>query len=216
MTKAFSEKELDIAQDLLGEAVEYAVEVLQLDADFFLDLFIRSGYAEQYERGNPRVLFGWSGTELADHVLMESELDFPGGPPVRSKEYSPWYWAGWILAFYQWESGLPFSRIREFLPLGDIVLMYHPLHEAPEEAFRDVAEKRRREAFRRGLRLKTLRTAAGLSQRELAERSGVGIRAIQQYEQGAKRIEMASGRTLYNLSYILRCHMEDLLDLPVE
>lgn len=216
MRHPYEEQYLDIAQDSLGEAVDFAVNVIGMDGDYFMHLFVKSGYAEQFERGDPRVLFGMSGTELVDQVMIACDQILPENEPQEVDSYSSWYWAGWILAYYQWESGLPFSRIREFLPLEDIVLMYRPLHEAPEETFVVTANQIREKQFRRGGRLKALRTAAGFSQRQLAEQSGVGIRAIQQYEQGAKRIELASGRNLYSLSQVLQCHMEDLLDFPME
>ena len=216
MNRLYDKKYLEIAQDSLGEAVDYAVNAIGMEGDFFLKQMIRSGYAELFEQGDPRVLFGMSGSELVDHILMECGLDLPSQSPLDSESYSSWYWAGWILAYYQWESGLPFSRIREFLPLEDIVMMYHPLHEAPENKFVETAENLRRTTFRRGVRLKRLREDSGFSQRQLSERSGVGLRAIQQYEQGAKRIEQASAGTLYALSRTLHCHMEDLLDLPVQ
>lgn len=216
MRHSYEEQYLEIAQDSLGEAVDFAVNAIGMDGDYFMDLFIQSGYAEKFQRGDPRVLFGMSGTELVDQVMITCEQILPEQEPQETDSYGSWYWAGWILAYYQWESGLPFSRIREFLPLEDIVLMYHPLHEAPEETFVETANRIRQQKFHRGGQLKALRTGAGLSQRQLAEQSGVGIRAIQQYEQGAKYIEQASGRTLYSLSQVLHCHMEDLLDFPIE
>lgn len=216
MNHLYEEQYLETAQDSLGEAVDFAVNALDLDADYFLRLFIRSGYAEDFKRGDPRVLFGMSGTELVDRVLYECNLTLPETDLQESDSYGAWYWAGWILAYYQWETGLPFERILEFLSLNDIILLYDPLHEAPESKFLRTAERLRKKQFVRGARLKTLRQAAGLSQRQLAERSGVGIRAIQQYEQGAKHIEMASGLSLYRLSQVLHCRMEDLLDFPTD
>lgn len=59
--------------------------------------------------------------------------------------------------------------------------------------------------------LKEYRTKAGLSQSQLAKESGVNVRMIQQYEQGVKKINKASGETIYRLSQALGCQMEDLL-----
>ena len=52
----------------------------------------------------------------------------------------------------------------------------------------------------------------GLSQSELARRANVGLRAIQMYEQRNKNINHAQGATLYRLSRVLGCGMEDLLE----
>lgn len=60
--------------------------------------------------------------------------------------------------------------------------------------------------------LKEYRTKAELSQSQLAKESGVNVRMIQQYEQGVKKINKASGETIYRLSQALGCQMEDLLE----
>lgn len=63
------------------------------------------------------------------------------------------------------------------------------------------------------MRLKDFRIAAGLSQSELAARSGVSLRTLQEYEQGRKPINMAAGIKLYNLAKALGCRIEDLLEI---
>ncbi len=60
--------------------------------------------------------------------------------------------------------------------------------------------------------LKELREACGLSRKELAERSGVNLRSLQDYEQGHKCIASMKGETLYRLSISLGCRMEDILN----
>lgn len=59
--------------------------------------------------------------------------------------------------------------------------------------------------------LKELREMSGLSRKELAERSGVNLRSIQDYEQGHKDISRAKGETLYRLSLAIGCTVEQLL-----
>lgn len=66
------------------------------------------------------------------------------------------------------------------------------------------------------MNLKQFRIAAGLSQSQLAEASGVNLRMIQHYEQGTKDINKAESLTLYKLSQSLNCNMEELLNLPKE
>lgn len=60
--------------------------------------------------------------------------------------------------------------------------------------------------------LKDKRQAAGLSQAQLAEKSGVSIRMIQYYEQGAKDINKAALETGIALSEVLGCDPKDLLE----
>ncbi len=57
-----------------------------------------------------------------------------------------------------------------------------------------------------------IRTAYGCTQAELAERSGVGLRSIQMYEQRNKDINKANADTLYRLAKVLGCAMEDLIE----
>ena len=55
----------------------------------------------------------------------------------------------------------------------------------------------------------------GLSQVALAEKSGVSLRAIQQYEQRCKDINHGQGASLYRLAQTLGCRIEDLLEYPL-
>lgn len=60
--------------------------------------------------------------------------------------------------------------------------------------------------------LKEMRKNAGYSQSELASRSGINLRSLQDYEQGHKAIASAKGETLYRLSHILGYSIEDILN----
>ena len=60
--------------------------------------------------------------------------------------------------------------------------------------------------------LKRIRTSYGCTQAELAKRSGVSLRSIQMYEQRNKDINKASAETLYRISKVLGCAIEDLLE----
>ena len=60
--------------------------------------------------------------------------------------------------------------------------------------------------------LRRMRLAAGYSQSRLARLSGVNIRNIQLYEQGAQDINRASASTLAALARSLSCSIEDLME----
>ena len=62
-------------------------------------------------------------------------------------------------------------------------------------------------------KLQELRKSQGLTQKDLAYLSEVNQRLIQDYEQGHKNINGASGIRLYKLSKALHCSIEDLLEL---
>ena len=60
--------------------------------------------------------------------------------------------------------------------------------------------------------LQIARVSRGMSQRDLADASGVTLRAIQQYEQGNRPIEGAKLETLCRLCVALDCKIADILD----
>ena len=54
--------------------------------------------------------------------------------------------------------------------------------------------------------------AAGLSQSQLAELSGMSVRSLQHYEQGSRDINKAQGLTLLALARALNVTIEDILE----
>ena len=58
------------------------------------------------------------------------------------------------------------------------------------------------------LTLKKLRQAKGFTQKELAEKVGIRWQVLSSYEQGFRRPDLV---TLYNLSVVLGCSMDDLV-----
>lgn len=61
-------------------------------------------------------------------------------------------------------------------------------------------------------KLKWIRTMRGMSQSQLARAAGVSVRAIQNYEQRQRRIDLATGTMLYRLATALDVTMEQLLE----
>ena len=59
--------------------------------------------------------------------------------------------------------------------------------------------------------LKGIREERGLSQSQLAEKSGVSVRMIQYYEQGVKDIAKTQAQTVLSLAKALECTVEDLI-----
>lgn len=59
--------------------------------------------------------------------------------------------------------------------------------------------------------LSEIRKSRKMTQKELAQRSGVNFRSLQDYEQGHKKLTSASGDILLRLSTVLGCTMEYLL-----
>ena len=89
--------------------------------------------------------------------------------------------------------------------------MYKVYHEMDLSNFvADMDERYNRVVLE--TKLKTIRESRGLTQGELAELSGVTKRSITLYEQTVNAIDNAQAQTLYKLSRVLGCTIEDLLE----
>ena len=64
MIHAYDNQYLDDAMKCLGEAIDYVANSCKIQMDSFLELFIGTGYAEQFALGVPKIVSGVSGTEL--------------------------------------------------------------------------------------------------------------------------------------------------------
>lgn len=209
MTHAYGEEYLNDAMKNLGEALDYAVNACGINADAFMELFIASGYADRFGKGNPKTVSGLSGTELVMEVINKSgkSIDYPKSQ--IEYECSPEYWSGWILAYYQWHTSRSFRDIHENISMREILKLYSTHHEASEEKFVDTVNAiiNRKD---RPTKLQVQRKICGYSQRELSEKSGVNIRTLQQYELGTKDIRKASVQTIISLTDVLGCQSEDI------
>ena len=115
------------------------------------------------------------------------------------------------MAEYQWFSGRRFKDIFERISLSQVIDMYSVYHEMDISQFIDTMEKFYNEAILE-TKLKRIRENRGISQSELAKLSGVKLRSIQMYEQRNKDINKASVATVYRLSKVLGCTIEDLIE----
>lgn len=215
MTHAYNKSYLSNAKNRLAQFFDYTINDCKFNSDWTAMMFVQSGYAEQFERGNPAVLAGMSGIELAHRVINKIYKGKELPPPSFRDDKSPEYWAGWALAEYQWYTGKRFKDIFEYAPLSKIVSMYSIYHEMDITQFIDTLNQLydKKDA---DTKLKQIRESRGLSQAELAVESGVHLRSIQMYEQKANDIDKAQAKTLYKLSRVLGCEIEDLLENPMD
>ena len=203
MIRAYNEMYLNDAMYTLAEVFSYVPDARQ--ADFLFQRFVMSGIAYQFGNGNPRYI------NMPSQALFY-EIVGNSMPLIRPRGIgrSPEYWCGFVLAYYQWYTGLSFERIGVHLPPSMIINMYHPLHEADLQKFVDVANSI---VFRRETNLARYRKNANMTQEQLAEYSQVSVRSIQMYEQRRLDSNTAPDNKLFRLSRTLGCSIEDLLEM---
>lgn len=211
MIRAYDKVYLDKAQTALGYMLDFAVYDLKYDITEFFNLFINSGIAKRFGTGDFTVIVGMSGVELAYEVLEKSGIEYNRIKPNYTFNRSEEYWTGWALAYYQWETSMSFAEIVKYIPIADIIALYSPYHEMDIRQFVDKMNAMYR-AAKPQTNLKLLRMRVGLSQRELADMSGIPVRTIQQYEQRQKNINKAQAEYVVMLAKVLCCEVDDLIE----
>ena len=208
---AYDKAYLEDAMSNLAVMLDYG-SMTYGDPELFFDRFLVSDISKQFGSGNPRYIAGMSGIELAEKVIEDT-----GGTPVYA-EYRTFgrtatYWAGWALAYLQWYTGYSFEKINEWgVTISFLLNLYPTHHEADISKIIDTVTTRIAENKGKSVNtLKRQRKAAGLTQQELANKSGVKLRMIQAYEQGYQDISKAEALNVIKLARVLNCHPENIL-----
>lgn len=211
MICAYYKGYLENARTALGRMLDFSVYELKYELAEFFAMFLSSGVAERFGRGDFTLLVGKSGVELAYEVLDQVGVSYERGTVNYTANRSEEYWTGWALAYYQWKTSLTFDEIEQFMPITNIRAMYSSYHEMDIRHFVDKMNEQYHIA-RPQTNLKRMRLRAGFSQRELADLSDVPVRTIQQYEQRQKNINKAQVEYLLMLAQALCCRVEDLVE----
>lgn len=209
--RAYDELYLFGAQNILGHCVDFAIMTLAVEPNTFGNALAVSESAKQFSQGNPRYIAGMNGCELARSILDDAGISYPESADEMYLDRSVEYWAGWALAYYQWQTALPFMEILRAVSLEDIIRMYPLYHEMDLSHFTEQMDHLMKETYPQ-TRLRQRRSNCGLSQSELAKEADVPLRQIQLFEQGQRDINKTSAITLLKLSKALNCRMEDLLE----
>jgi DNA-binding Xre family transcriptional regulator len=211
MTSAYNADYLPGAMESMGEMLDYAVNTCRLPLDDFWALFLATGYADQFGSGVPKVVAGYTGTELTWEVLRKAGLEGNYPEPQAERGDSPEDWCGRNVAYFQWFTGRTFKNICRTLSMEDICKLYPNLRRASEKKIVETLSQMLDREYA-PTRLSALRMAACYSQRQLAEKSGISQRIIQGLESGAEPINQASGAIIQALARALGCRMTDLLE----
>lgn len=209
--RAYNISYINSAMSCLGEMMDYAVNSCGIEADVFFDLFIGLGYASAFESGMPKYVVGMSGRELAQRIIDESGI---ATDLYNNQIYPDIFWCGWILAYYQWYTAMPFIDIREHITFDYLHSAYPALHTAGEDkavaVFSEIIKKEQRMS-----RIQSARLNYGYSQRQLAQASEVNLRTLQEYENKRRDINLASGAVLLRLAKTLSCNIEDIMEYDI-
>ncbi len=212
MKNVYSVDYLDEAMQSLGEAFDYAVNACKLDLEIFFEIFISSKIADLFEKNSPKYVVGISGSELVLKTLEKAGLSTDNCPDRQTDfGFSKEYRCGSVLAYYQKKSGRSFRNIKEVLSIEDIYGLYPILQKYSEDKFVDVIER----VIKKNsdiTRLQSMRKKRGISQRALAQLSGVNLRTLQQYEVGSKDINKAAVTSVIALATALSCRVEDITE----
>lgn len=210
MTCAYDELYLLLAQRMMGDMYDYAVNTLGIDLIRFHQMFLVSGIAKQISIGNPTYIAGMNGCEVAKQICEICTGRYPEADDVMYIDKSAEYWLGWALAYYQWESVKDFKLIDHACPIDEIYGMYSSMHEADISVFVETMDEKINEYMNES-RLKRLRKYAKMTQSELANEAKVPLRQIQLFEQGYRDIAKSQVNTVMNLANALHCNVEDLI-----
>lgn len=205
---AYSQLYLAKSSRTLGNMLHDAVLEYGIDGTDFLERFIQSGIAEQFENGNPKYIAGKSGLELFLDIMEITTGARPHVDIIESYDRSDVYWVGWVLAHYQWYSNRTFRSILDVISFEDMLGLYGTLHEADITKNYEIFDAH---FAMSESRLKAIRKRSHLTQDELSQKSGVAINTIRAYEQKTKDINKAQIDILSRLSNALKCDVAELL-----
>lgn len=211
MIHAYQEIYLSKSQQVLGDAFDYAINFCHIPSDDFIKLFLVSSISKKIEEGDVNYILGKSGIDIVLEIVKETTGKVIEAKSIESINRSKEYWIGWVIGYYQWYSDRKFFEIFQAVSFNDLENMYYTLHEADISKFVEIVNQRIKDVFSE-TKLKHFRLISGCSQLELSKKSGVSLRSIQMYEQRNKDINKASVETLYRLSKVFGCSIEDLME----
>lgn len=211
MIHAYQEIYLSKSQQVLGDAFDYAINFCRIPGDDFIKLFLVSSISKKIEEGDVNYILGKSGIDIVLEIVKETTGKVIEAKSIESINRSKEYWIGWAIGYYQWYSDRKFFEIFQAVSFNDLENMYYTLHEADISKFVEIINQRIKDVFSE-TKLKHFRLISGCSQLELSKKSGVSLRSIQMYEQRNKDINKASVETLYRLSKVFGCSIEDLME----
>ncbi|MDO4198896.1 MAG: helix-turn-helix transcriptional regulator [Erysipelotrichaceae bacterium] len=209
MIYAYDEFYLDQVMNNIGNMLDYVVYDLKINPDTFFKMFLDSGAARKIELGFIPYLSGKSGVEMAIDILEDSNYNVALLEPREKDDYSDMFWAGWVLAYYQWYRNISFEKIWESIPIYSIRAMYYPFHEADITKAVDIMDSMMKKKEKIDIRF--IRRIRGMTQAELAHAANMSISQIQRLEYGNRKTDNLTLKTALSLAAALNVDVEELI-----
>lgn len=222
---AYNKILLDEVKNNFGAMLDCGINALGFESKAFYNMFLTSKMSKRINSGDCYIISTLGGVELAElivnhamnnsryvHVKRASDSEFNTrlNNAIVHKE-SKEYWAGSVIAEYAWEKNMSYQELNRYIGIEEVVSLY--------DSFGDVdylMVSIRIDEMIKGKKtisnLKVRREKVGLSQRDLANATGIPVRTIQQYEQRQKRINKASAEYLVKMSTVLKCDVRDIME----
>ena len=211
MMYAYDELYLRNARTALANCLDYAVYSLGYDLEVFYQMFLKCDLTDRFEKGDPFLVAGHSGVELALMVVEKNTGRYEAKDRIYHDGKSREYWCGWTIAYYQWYTGCSLRQLDREVPITSVMLMYDKYHEMDIMHFVERVDEFR-QAGRVITYLKMMRQVSGLSQSELSRRTGIPLKTLQHYEQGTKSLAKANASYVLDLARVLGCDPRRLIE----
>ena len=211
MNNGIKELYFDDVIQTVGDIFDYSLGDFEMSPDLFTTMFINSHVFKMIENYNPFYVGGRSGIDIACETILHNYDNIKLPTHIFREQKSRYFWSGWALAQFQMQCDVPYKEIVRRIPVSEIISMYDKFHEMDISRFNETMALKFKDR-NKTTKLKLLRTNAGLSQSQLAKKSGVSLRLIQLYEQRANDINKGQFKTIFMLSKVLKCDVADLYE----
>ena len=209
----------------LGAMLDCGVNTLEFGMRDFYNMFLSSDMSMRLNRGDCYTICTLGGVELAEYVVCHAmnNSNFihvrKASDPAYNQQLSDAiinvnsaeYWTGTVIAAYAREKNISYDELDRCIPIEDIYELYSDFRDA-DELMIGIRLDEMMSAASKVAKVKVRRELMGISQEELARRSEVPIRTLQQYEQKRKNINNAKAISLVNLAGALHCEVRDLME----
>lgn len=207
--KNFNQKDIfNFKRKNLALFLDYGVNVLNVSLEGLWSRFLLNDKSIRFAKNDYGVITGISGIELAYSVTefaYDKSYIYEQSDTVES-------WLGSYLAYAQDKLNVSFQFINKYVPITELLSLYHPFHLMSEDKFVDFLKTALK--VRKGkTNLEIYRREAKLSRSELSKKSGVPLRMIEHYEQRLKNINKANSEYLLSLADSLYIEPENLLEI---